>query len=239
MESRVFLQPAYVLHRRPFKNTSLLIDFFSIDYGRIRAVAKGARREKSKYRPFLQLFHPLLVSFSGRGEVKTVSGLESSLSAIKLEGDRLFSGLYVNELLARLLLNHVEHTGLYKIYQDTLIALQGSRAIEVVLRNFELKLLAELGYGINLDADCNTHAPIRRARNYRFTPDIGFELAEHESTADNSNRVFRGEHLIALRQLELRDRESAQSAKRLLRIALDAHLGGRPLNSRKLFVHKA
>ncbi len=242
MESRVHLQPAYVLHKHPFQNTSLLVDFFTIDYGRVRGVAKGARSAKSKYRSLLQLFHPLLVSFSGKGEMKTVIGIESGHAAISLEGQRLFSGLYINELLTRLLLNHVEHKLLYKNYQDALISLQGDENMEVVLRRFELALLSELGYGINLLSDCRSHEPILTEKSYRFTPDIGFELSQ-ENTAGSENsdgsgttRLFLGEHIQAIQQLQFDEPESARAAKRLLRLALSAHLGERPLMSRSLFL---
>lgn len=236
MDTRVVLQPAYVLHSRPFQNTSLLVDFFCLDYGRIRAVAKGARREKSKYRPLLQLFQPLLVSFTGKGELKTLGAIESSLAAISLQGERLFSGMYVNELLTRLLLNHVEHKVLYQTYQDTLLALQGLSDIEVLLRGFELKLLTELGYAINLESDCRNHQPIDHASSYRFMPDVGFELRSDDSNMNDSSRLFSGAHLIALRELQLSDKAVANSAKRLLRLALNAHLGDKPINSRSLFV---
>ena len=239
MDSRVSLQPAYLLHRQPFQNTSLLVDFFTMDFGRVKAVAKGARSAKSKYRSLLQPFHPLLVSFSGRSEMKTVTGIESGLAAINLRADRLFSGMYVNELLTRLLLNHVEHKELYIIYQDTLVALCGSTDVELILRRFELNLLAELGYGINLESDCRSHEPIAEAGKYRFTPDIGFELAHAESPEQNSPRLFVGEHILALAKLELEDRDIAKTAKRLLRMALAAHLGGKPLNSRSLFANRA
>ena len=245
METRVQLQPAYLLHRRPFQNTSLLVDFFCLDYGVVRAVAKGARREKSKHRALLQLFQPLLVSFSGRGEVKTVTGVESGLSAIKLIGERLFSGMYVNELLARLLHHHVEHTALYQHYQESLIALAGEADVQTVLRRFELRLLAELGYGINLNTDCHSHEPIEGDASYRFTPDVGFELAAASAdvtevaTTRDSSHLFAGEHLIALRQMDLGDALIAKSAKRLLRIALGTHLGDKPLNSRSLFIGKS
>lgn len=238
MDSRVSLQPAYVLHRLAFQNTSLLVDFFTLDFGKVRAVAKGARSAKSKYRPLVQLFHPVLVSFSGRSEMKTLTGIESSVCAMALQGERLFSGLYVNELLVRLLHNHVEHEALYKNYQDTLIALQGSSGIEVILRRFELNLLAELGYGINLDSDCLTHAPIDESVSYRFTPDIGFEQVSEVAGESASSRVFRGEHIIALREFALNDKSTAKSAKKLLRMALGAHLGEKPLMSRSLFAHK-
>ena len=241
MESRVHLQPAYVLHRHAFQNTSLLVDFFTIDYGRGRTVAKGARSAKSKYRSLLQLFHPLLVSFSGKGDMKTVTGIESGHAAINLEGQRLFSGLYINELLTRLMLNHVEHKSLYKSYQDALVSLQGDENIEIVLRRFELSLLSELGYGINLESDCHSHEPIESAKSYRFTPDIGFELSQESSHGGTSvggsnTRLFLGEHIQAIQQLQLDDSDASRAAKRLLRLALNAHLGEKPLMSRSLFV---
>ena len=241
MDQRIQLQPAYVLHSRPFQNTSMLLDFFCMDYGRVRGIARGVRSNKSKMRPLLQLFHPLLVSFSGRGEVKTVTGIESGHAAMILHGDRLFSGLYVNELLTRMLLLHVEHKDVYMIYQDTLAALQGEADLELILRRFELNLLAGLGYAINLHVDCRSHSDIEDSLVYRFTPDIGFEVTDEELQSGNATanpRLFRGAHLIALREFDLQLRENAQAAKRLLRLALNAHLGDKPLHSRSLFATK-
>lgn len=235
MESRVTLQPAYVLHSRPFQNTSLLVDFFTLDYGLVRAVAKGARREKSRTRSLLQLFQPLLASFSGRGEVKTLSGLDCNMAPIHLRGARLFSGLYINELLARLLHNQEEHMVLYRHYQDALLGLQGQNRLELILRRFELSLLAELGYALNLDVDCSTHESINANCCYRFLPDVGFELTADSEVREQAADEYLGAHLIALRDLELEDQEVANSAKRLLRQALTAHLGEKPLQSRQLF----
>lgn len=233
MQTRIQLQPAYVLHSRPFQNSSLLLDLFCLEYGRIRAIAKGARSEKSKYRPHLQLFHPILVSYSGKGEVKTVNNVEASAGAIRLEGESLFSGLYLNELLTRLLHQHVEHGELFRAYQETLLSLRQTDVIEPVLRRFELTLLAELGYAINLEADCRSHNAIEEDACYRFTPDVGFERAK--SNGADSPKLFPGAHIIALRKGELNDSEAARSAKRLLRAAINAHLGDKPLNSRSLF----
>ena len=235
METRIALQPAYVLHRRPFQNTSLLVDFFTYDYGLVRAVAKGARREKSRYRALLQLFQPLLVSVSGKGEVKTLTAVESNVAAINLQGERLFSGLYINELLNRLLHNQEEHTALYGNYQETLVALQGEQGIEPLLRRFELNLLAELGYAINLEEDCESHQPIDPDGIYRFIPDVGFQSRTLSGAGTLGSSEFLGADLIALRKLDFSDDTSAQAAKRLLRIALAAHLGDKPLHSRSLF----
>ncbi len=235
MDKRVSLQPAYVLHTRPFQNTSLLVDFLTYDFGRVKAIAKGARREKSRYRSLLQLFQPLLVSLSGRGEIKTLTALENQHPAISLTGDRLFSGMYINELLVRLLVNQEEHAAIFSSYQETLAGLQNQQDLERILRRFELNLLADLGYAINLFEDCGDHKPIEAESFYRFTPDVGFESSSH-ITADSENpRHYCGAHLIALREMELKDPEVAKSAKRLLRQALAAHLGEKPLNSRNLF----
>ncbi|MGI9250441.1 MAG: DNA repair protein RecO [Pseudohongiellaceae bacterium] len=258
MQNRVQLQPAYVLHRRPFQNTSLMVDFLTLDHGRLRLIAKGARREKSRHRALLQLFQPVLMSYSGRGEVKTLTGIESGVQAIQLEGKHLYSGLYVNELLLRLLQDHAEHRALYQAYQDTLLALQGGDNMEPVLRKFELSLLAELGYGINLEIDCVSRMPIEASALYRFTPDVGFQQL-NAVMEPGEEEYFRGEHLMALRELQLSEpkpdepkpdelqpgeppleqKEYARAARRLLRTALSAHLGGRPLHSRKLFASSA
>ena len=143
--------------------------------------------------------------------------------------------MYVNEVLCRLLHNHEEHKALYKNYQDTLIALQGDGNMEVILRKFELSLLAELGYAINLDEDYLSHQPIDVDCYYRFTPDVGFELPEQTEDDEQNARVFRGKDLIALRDFDLKEKSTATAAKRLLRLALGAHLGEKPLNSRTLF----
>lgn len=235
MDNRVQLQPAYVLHKQAFQNTSLLVDFFCLDYGRVRGVAKGARREKSKYRSTLQPFQPLLLSFSGRGEVKTVVGVESSVAALNLKGQRLFSGMYLNELLARLLHNHVEHKPLYVAYQDTLLALKSDDNLELLLRKFELGLLAELGYGINLETDCETESPIVADCFYRFVPDVGFSPSVKELSSADKAMLYRGGDLLRLSKFDFSDKAVAQTAKRLLRSALAAHLGDKPLHSRSLF----
>ena len=235
MENKIQLQPAYVLFSRPFQNTSLMLDFFTIDYGRIRAIARGARRHSSKYRSFLQPFHPLLIGYTGRGEVKTLGHVESSVAAITLKGERLFSAIYLNEILCRLLHNYVEHKSLYKNYQETLIALQGSGNLEVTLRIFELTLLSELGYAINFNEVHLTNEPIIKGKLYKFSPYIGFELASPIDDEENPQNYFEGEVLIAIKELKLEEGKVSKSAKRLLRIALSSLLGDKPLNSRNLF----
>ena len=235
MENRVQLQPAYVLHRQVFQNTSMLVDFFCLDYGRVRAVAKGARREKSKYRSSLQPFQPLLLSFSGRGDVKTVIDSEPSVAALNLQGQRLFSGMYINELLTRLLHNYVEHKPLYLAYQESLLALQGDEGLEVLLRKFELGLLVELGYGVNFESDSEAGLPLEQGKTYCFSPSRGFSLIENGANDSPESAKFHGADLLALGDLDFSQRSVLLAAKRLLRIALAVHLGDKPLHSRSLF----
>jgi DNA repair protein RecO (recombination protein O) len=240
MENRVFLQPAYILHKQAFQNTSLLIDFFCVDYGRVRAVARGARRAKSKYRPLLQIFHPLLISLSGKGDVKTLTAVESSISTFELQGERLFSGLYLNELITRILISNAEHSVLYKNYQNTLLGLQGTDDLNLVLRRFELSLLEELGYALDLDQDCVSRHPIEGGKKYMFAPDRGFEQigSLQENDGRNAN-VFKGQHILELSKLGFSSQESRNAAKNILRMALQAQLGDKPLHSRNLFAHRS
>ncbi len=232
MDKRVSLQPAYVLHTRPFQNSSLLVDFFTIDYGRVKAVAKGARGAKSRIRPLLQPFHPLLISLSGRTDLKTLTAAESMHEAMRLEGTRLYSGLYVNELLIRLLQNQEEHRALYGFYQDTLVALQGASRVDTILRHFEFSLLVELGYGINFESE--SQQTLLAEQTYQFDPKQGFYVA----TEPDARQGFRGSDLIAIRESRLDEPEVALAAKRLARMALAEHLGMTPLTSRELFTSR-
>lgn len=237
MTARIDLQPAYVLHTQPFQNTSLLVDFFCLDHGRIRAVAKGARRPKSRTRALLQPFQPLLVTLAGRSELKSLIAVEGSVNAFTLQGTRLFSGMYLNELLVRLLLFNESHPELYRYYQQAIIGLQGDRDLNQILRCFELELLDSLGYGFNREADCNTGQPIESEALYLFHPDVGFERVS--STVDsraNNPALFGGAEILLLSSSNPQDRAASNAARRLTRMALQAHLGDRPLASRELFL---
>lgn len=237
MRNRVELQPAYVLHTQAYQNTSMLVDLFCVDYGRVRAVAKGARRATSRSRALLQPFQPVLVSLSGRTDLKNLLAIEGSVSVQRLQGGRLFSGLYLNELLVRLLMFQESIPALYHSYQEAIIALHGDRELAVVLRRFELELLDALGYGIDLQCDCYSGEEIVVEASYLFHPDIGFERVPPSVQAQRpSPALFSGRELLALRHGELSDKALSQAALRLTRMALHVHLGDKPLASRALFV---
>ena len=155
---------------------------------------------------------------------------------MRLTGPRLFSGLYVNELLVRLVMFQESIPALYRSYQEAIVALSGERDLHSILRKFELSLLDALGYGINLQCDCYSGEPITEHGHYLFHPDVGFEKLLAFAPGSRSNSaVFSGGELVALREEEVESMVHSQAARRLTRIALQVHLGDKPLASRALF----
>jgi len=231
---RVSLQPAYILHSRPYRDSSALLEVLTAEYGRMSLVARGSRRRArgGSRGALLQPFIPLLLSFSGRGELKTLTGTEAVGQAARLRGDRMFSGMYVNELLVRLLHRHDPHPRLFALYGETLDSLQGNAVLDDVLRRFELSLLEELGYSFDLRVDGDSGEPVQADRWYHFHPDFG--LVAQVGSADPSRPAFTGSDLLAIAAGQLGG-DVRLTAKRLLRQALASHLGDTPLKSRDLF----
>lgn len=232
---RVDLQPAYVIHRRPYRDSSVLLDIFTAEYGRISLVARGARRQsrKGSSAALLQPFIPLLVSFSGRLELKTLVATESAQRMPALNGDRLFSGMYMNELLVRLLHRNDAHPTLFASYSEALKALGGVTLVDTVLRRFELTLLEELGYRLEFEVDSASGQRIQESQWYRYDPGLG--LVACGDVTDSLNTAFSGAQLLAMASGEFGGL-ARLPAKRLLREALAVHLGGEPLRSRELFL---
>ena len=219
-------QPAYVLHSRAYRESSALVDFLT-PQGRLRAVMRGARgKAGSLARPFV----PLEVEFRGRGELKSVSRLEAAGIPNLLHGEALFSGLYLNELLIRLLPEQDPHPATFDHYAMTVLALAQGRALEPLLRSFEWRLLDELGYGFALDMD-RLGQPIAAAGLYRLQADAGLEAVGQLQPG-----VFHGSELLAMAEADWSVPGALAAAKRLMRQALAPHLGGRPLVSRELFM---
>jgi DNA repair protein RecO (recombination protein O) len=219
--------PAFVLHSRPYKETSALVDFFTPE-GRQRAVLRGARgKAGSLARPFA----PLELELRGRGELKNVARLESMGIAHWLQAQALYSGMYLNELLLRLLPTEDPHPALFEHYALTLQALAADPPLEPLLRAFEWRLLDELGYGFALDVDI-AGLPIAAAGLYRLRPDAGLE-----PVAQLQPGLFQGADLLAMAEADWSSPGALAAAKRLMRQALAPHLGGRPLVSRELFMN--
>lgn len=220
-------QPAFVLHSRPYKESSALVDLFT-PQGRLRAVMRAARgKTGSLIRPFVSLE----VELRGKSELKSVARLESAGPSHWLDGQALFSGMYLNELLIRLLPAEDAHPPLFDHYVATLSALAAHRPLEPLLRAFEWRLLSELGYGFALDVDLSGQ-PIDPQRLYRLLPDAGLE-----PVGGFQPGLFNGAELLAMAEADWQVPGALAAAKRLMRQALAPHLGGRPLVSRELFMN--
>lgn len=218
-------QLAYVLHSRAYRETSALVDFIT-PQGRLRAVLRSARGKAGTLaRPFV----PLDVEFRGRGELKNVGRMEAFGISCWLEGEALFSGLYLNELLIRLLPAEDPHPGVFDHYAATLVALAEGRPLEPLLRSFEWRLLDDLGYGFALDVDINGD-PLSADGMYRLQVDAGLERVYLFQPGQ-----FQGAELLAMAEADWTAPGALSAAKRLMRQALAVHLGGRPLVSRELF----
>ncbi len=226
---RIVLQPAFVLHQRPYRDSSLLLEALSRDYGRMGLVAKGVRRCRSRRRGLLQPFFPLLLSWSGNGELVNLTAVEEVDAPVLLPRERLLTGLYVNELLLRLLQRYEPFPELFVSYQRVLRALAVGDNEEQALRLFEKRLLAELGYGLILDVDTVTNTPIRLDRTYHYVLDRGPVPARRAQ----SGIEISGASLLALRFETLDNPAFLREIKRLTRAAINVHLQGRPLRTRQ------
>lgn len=224
-------QRAFVLHSRPWSETSLLLDLFSEESGRVRLIAKGARAKRSNLKGALQPFTPLLVRWGGRGEVKTLRSAEAISLALPLTGIHLYSGLYVNELLARVLEHETRFSELFFDYLYCVRALASSAGSpEPALRQFELALLHHLGYGVDFLHCAGSGEPMSDTMTYRYREEKGFIAS---LVIDNVS--FTGRELRALAERDFPDAATLRAAKRFTRMALKPWLGGKPLKSRELF----
>jgi len=232
---RVLLQPAYVLHRRDYRETSFLVDLFTPEYGRISGIARGVRKARSSSQGLLQPFTPLLVSWSGRGELMLLTQIEANGEMIRLQGESLFAGFYLNELLVTLLQKWDAHPGIFMAYTKTIRALHDAPLQESVLRSFEKQLLEDLGYGLLPKTDISLHNTFSPDAHYRFVPEQGFVECERGAEVQAMSNVFSGKSLHAIAREDWQDKTSLQDAKRLIRFVLAPLLGARQIYSRKLF----
>lgn len=226
MSFQVEAQAAYVLHTRPYRETSLLVDFFTLEQGKVSAVVKGARSPRSRMRAMMQPFTPLQINWRGRNELKSLLQAEAVAAPIMLRGTALMCGLYVNELLERLLQPADPHPELYVYYQYVLNALLDGEDIELALRTFEQQLLQQLGYQFDV-----SHCQAQQI--YRYDAAEGFVPV---ARLNDSIRpyCFTGSQLRGVVAEQYQQPEIRRAAKRLIRLALEAQLGSKPLRSREL-----
>src|SRR5690242_6814649 len=228
-------EPAFVLHTYAYKETSAIVEALTERLGRVAMVAKGAKRPRSELRGVLQAFQPLILSWAGTGEVKTLVKAEWRGGLPLPTGAALLCGFYLNELLLKLLPREDPHSALFAEYASALQALTsdaGAVSQAAVLRHFELRLLAELGYALSLSHDVDTGAPIAAAERYHYAFDRGPRRVAGEPRARWP--VVRGATLIALASERYPDAEIAGEAKRLMRGILDHYLEERRVFSRRV-----
>jgi DNA repair protein RecO (recombination protein O) len=233
---RVELEPAYILHTRSYRETSQIIEVFTPGFGRAGLVAKGARRPKSAFRGILNPFQPLRVSWSGRGELATMTQAEAGSLADVMPGSSVMAGFYVNELLLKLLHRHDPHPDLFAHYSSLIGRLaagesQDNASVEKALRKFELELLQEIGYALNLERDALHQEPLQAAQLYEFRIDQG---AVPVDTGGKDGMYFTGAELLLIGRLQLDDKDALRQAKKLLRHVLDYHIGDKGLQTRRI-----
>jgi DNA repair protein RecO (recombination protein O) len=225
-------EPAFVLHTYAYRETSVIVEAFTATYGRVALVARGVRRPRSELRGVLQAFQPLSLSWSGSGELKTLLKADWCGGLPLVGGSALLCGFYLNELLLKLLPREDAHPQLYRAYDATLARLAGGSEQAPVLRGFELKLLAELGYALPLTHEADTGRPVDPAARYYYA----FDRGPRSTVAEPGRRYpqVRGATLLALAQQDFTAPEATAEAKRLMREVLDHYLERRTIVSRRV-----
>ena len=223
-------QSAFVLHSYPFRESSLVVEVFTQNFGRIALMARGARRPKSAVRGVLLAFQPLLLSWSGRSELRTLRRAEWQGRPVRLAGKALLCGFYVNELLLKLLAREDPHEHLFTYYLETLLALGAQKSLSPVLRRFEVCLLKELGYALILKHDAETGAPVRTNHYYRYVIERG--PVEAETARDESR--FLGKTFLDMAADDYSDPLTLQQSKTLMRFLINHYLGNQILHTRQL-----
>lgn len=229
--TKVVSQPAFILHTRAYRETSLLIDAFTLDYGRVSLIAKGVRKKKSRSAALLQPFNELLITWQGKTDLQTIVSVDASDDSLIISGKTMYCAFYINELLTILLYKHDPHPVLYGLYKKFLTDLVQSSHNDELLRYFEVNLLSEIGYGLNLDAEYNSGFPFISEQLYRYD----FENGAFQISSDPYEITVHGHTLTALHEKQLDNKQSRLEAKRLMRAIIHHHLEGRPLRSRELF----
>ena len=229
---RIDLEPAFVLHARPWREASLIVEAFSRVHGRLGLVVRGARRPKSRIHGLLQPFIPLLLSWRGRGELATLTGVEAEGGALPLAGSAAIVGFYLNELLLRFVHRHDPEPRLFDHYRATLGRVACEDDPEPALRIFEKRLLEAAGYALELERETGSGAAIEPDGWYRYTAETG---PKRRSNDARPGVCVSGSTLLALAREQLTGRRTLREAKQLMRSIIDEHCGGRVLVSRKLW----
>jgi DNA repair protein RecO (recombination protein O) len=229
-DARINNAAGFVLHTYPFKETSVVAEVFTREHGRVALIARGARRPASALRGLMQPFTPLLLSWFGKADLKTLHGAEWQGGLMAPQGRGLMCGFYLNELLLRVLARGDAHETLYDRYTETLALLAGEGGdYEKILRRFEKNLLADIGYGATFDHEADTRAAIEPAGRYVYQPERGALRAQGQPGCPVS-----GQTLLDLAADRFDDPATLVEAKALMRSLINHTLGAKPLYTRQL-----
>ncbi|MBI3528533.1 MAG: DNA repair protein RecO [Betaproteobacteria bacterium] len=224
-------QPAFVLHTYPFRETSLVVETFTRNYGRVGLVARGARRPKSTLRGLMMAFQPLLLSWAGKSELRTLHKAEWQGGIPQLRGLGLMCGFYLNELLLKFLAREDPHDTLFDLYQDAIAALAHEPEPATVLRRFEKHLLKELGYALILDREADSGRPIDPGKRYTYVIERGPVALDRGADAQVE---ISGQALIELESDSFVDAATLAQSKLLMRFLVNHYLGNQELHTRQL-----
>ncbi len=229
---RILEQPGFVLHSYPYKETSLIIDMFTRDHGRVAVIAKGAKRPFSKLRGVLQTFQPLSTSWSGKSELRVLIDAEWVGGLLPLEKNALLCGFYLNELLVKLLAKDDPHPALFDHYVDTLNQLAHNEPPQIVLRKFERTLLAQTGVGADLLRCTESRRQVESDVMYVVDPERGPRPARGGEAVP----AVSGKTLLDMEQGDYLDPATQAQSKQLMRYLVAHHLGGATLNTRQILI---
>ncbi len=232
MSKRVQQQYGWILHHRPFRDTSQILDILTRDHGRIAVVARGSRAAKSRLAGVLRPFLPLRISWVAKTDLGTLTGAEAAGAPTPLRGDALLSAFYVNELVLNFLLRHDPQPEIFELYSAAVRRLGSSENVAASLRSFEIEFLSLLGYAVNLDHEAASHDDVDPDKHYDYRVEQGPVQVER----DDGPLVFRGSTLQAIAAQEFDNADVLRAAGRLLRHVVAHHLGGRELQSRKVLL---
>ena len=231
MYKNLALEPSIVLHTRPFKETSLLVDLFTRNHGKISVIAKGAQRPKSKIGTIKTPSCLFFISCIGRGELKTLTHCEIKEYFFPI-AEAFNSVVYLNELLIKLLEKEDAHPEIFDHYLTVCGSLKSKNKenLEKNLRSFELTLLKEIGYGLNLNFEGNSDIEIKEDTSYKFVPSVGF-LPQTKSKSNKNN--FSGRDILNLSTGNFSSPDTLLASKQIMRQAIDFHLGNKTLKIRE------
>ncbi len=227
------LEPSYILHSRPYRESSLLLEVFGKAQGRVGLVARGARGPRSRWKSILQPFRPLLLSWTRRGEMGTLTGADQVASPPALAGDPLFCGLYANELLMHFLHRSDPHPGLFDHYSRLVTDLAAGSPTQPLLRLFEFQLLRAAGFGLQLDHEHGGREGIRADAWYVYLPESG--PVRRDATSGQAEELVSGAALLELKSGEIGE-QHLMELKMLMRKLIRFYMGGKTLKSQFLFL---